>query len=445
MIGRALRGKKAGAGKDKEIANIVFFTDNWKRVINFATPEKEGDKADNEIRIRGHYPIQYIAIKLVEDLSKKIDSGIVFADRDFLEQLPVGWYETEVTINVDEETNTFREFVIVYQNMLHKFEKFIKEIPDKLFSEWENENLTDEWMQPQVTDWIISYFDNEQDNRNKTLDLDLIRIARHIAQAGTPPVFCTFEERDQHDLSKIAFEVVQKRLDDLTIDEILIKEFNCPDKMWQLFYYDINRFSSAFDAERRRAIYRIKYNSEPVFNIPDPEIREIKKELTEKEKEQVFIRDNYTCLCCGKFKMKGKRVNLEIDHIIPLKFGGQTTIDNSQTLCSVCNKVKSINEVNFRVYKTSLSSPKEELELFSLSNSEYWKWVLQRIVNSFYHCQAVSEIKMDHRPRSKYRYNWEISLYEGNNPAWLKKHKKKIVDFVHKELGYELLKNLTIK
>jgi len=445
MIGRALRGKKAGAGKDKEIANIVFFTDNWKRVINFATPENEGYKSDDEIRVKGHYPIQYISINLVEELSKKIDSGLVFADKDFLEQLPVGWYETEVTINVEEETNTFKEFVIVYQNMQQKFEKFISKIPDKLSTEWENESLTDEWMQPHADKWIASYFNNEQYNKNKTLDLDLIRIARHISQSGQPPIFCTFEERDQHNLSKFAFEAVQKRLDDLTIDELLIKEFNSPDKLWRLFYHDYNRFSSAFDAERRRSIHKIKYNSEPILNIPQPEITEMKKELTEEEKEQVFIRDNYTCLCCGKVRMKGKRVKFEVDHVVPLKFGGQTTVDNSQTLCNVCNNVKDINEINFRIYKTPLLSPKKNLELFSLSNSEYRCWVLKRIVNFFYHCQAVSEIKMNERPRSRYRYNWEIKLYEGNNPEWLGKHEKQIIDFIHNELGYRLLKKLTIK
>jgi len=445
MVGRALRGKKAGAGKDKKIANIVFFTDNWKRIINFATPENEGYKADDEVRVKGHYPYQYIAISLVEELSRKIDSGLVFADKDFLEQLPVGWYETEVRISVEEEINKFTEFVIVYQDMQQKFEKFIKEIPDRISPEWENESLTEEWMQPQVDRWIASYFNNDQDNKNKTLDLDLIRIARHIAQSEKPPVFRTFEERDKHNLSKIAFDVVQKRMDSLTIDDFLLNEFKAPDKLWQLFYKDYNRFSSAFAAEISRAVHQIKYNSEPKVNIPQPEITETKRELTEEVKEQVLRRDNYTCLCCGKSRMKGKRVKLEVDHIVPFKFGGQTTLDNSQTLCSVCNKVKSINEINFRFHKTPLVSPKNNLEIFSLSDYEDWHSGIRRIVNFFYHCQAVSEIRLDTRPRSKYRYNWEIYLYEGNNPEWLNKHEEKLIDFIRGELGYNTFQGLTIK
>ncbi|NJO00059.1 MAG: DEAD/DEAH box helicase, partial [Anaerolineales bacterium] len=251
MIGRALRGKKAGAGQDKEIANIVFFADNWKRLLNFATPNEGGMDA-REGKVKGHYPLQYIAIKLVEDLSRKLDSGLVFADKPYLEQIPVGWYETEVLINVEDETNLFKEFIIVYHNTQTKFAKFIKDISQTLSPEWENESLNLELVQLQVEKWIATYFDTGQDNVNKTLDLDVIRIARHIAQSGKPPMFYTFEERDKHNLSQIAFEAVQQRMDDLTIDELLVKEFHSSDKLWQSFYKDYNRFSTAFDAERRR-------------------------------------------------------------------------------------------------------------------------------------------------------------------------------------------------
>lgn len=440
MIGRALRGKKANGGK--ETANIVFFTDNWKRIIDFAIPENEGDTLNDEIKVKGYYPIQYISIRLVEELSRKIDSGYVFADQDFLEQLPLGWYETEITINVEEETNTFKEFVIVYPNMQEKFEKFIKGIFNNLSSEWENENLSDEWMRPHVSSWIDCYFDKEQDDKNKTLDLDLIRIARHIAQSGKPPVFFTFEERNKHDLSKIAFDAVNMNY--LTIYEMLFNEFNSPDKLWKSLYKDFHRFSSAFDAELKRAVHKIKYNSNPKISTPQPEIAETKRELTEPEKEQVFIRDRYTCLCCGKTKTQDTRARFEVDHIIPFKFGGQTSIDNSQTLCSICNQVKRVNEINFRVYKTPLSSPKDNMEIFSLSSAEYMDWQLTRIVNNFYHCQAVAEIKWDTRPRSTHRYTLRIKLYEGNNPQWLEKHKEKLIEFIHNNLKYKL-EDLTIQ
>ena len=122
MIGRALRGKRAGGD---DTANIVFFVDNWQKVINFATPFS-GGLDDAEPKTRGYYPIEYISINLVEELSRKIDSGIVFAESPFLNFLPIGWYETEITVKTEDEgTETFKEFVIVYEQTKQKIEEFI--------------------------------------------------------------------------------------------------------------------------------------------------------------------------------------------------------------------------------------------------------------------------------------------------------------------------------
>ena len=60
----------------------------------------------------------------------------------------------------------------------------------------------------------------------------------------------------------------------------------------------------------------------------------------------VFIRDNFTCQKCGYHEMLPERPwlpdlsNLECDHIIPLARGGETSIDNLQTLCKACNRKK---------------------------------------------------------------------------------------------------------
>lgn len=61
-----------------------------------------------------------------------------------------------------------------------------------------------------------------------------------------------------------------------------------------------------------------------------------------------FLRDNFTCQECGFHQMREDRPwlpdfsNLECDHIIPLARGGETTMDNLQTLCKECNRKKGI-------------------------------------------------------------------------------------------------------
>ena len=52
---------------------------------------------------------------------------------------------------------------------------------------------------------------------------------------------------------------------------------------------------------------------------------------------KVLKRDNFKCCACGASPAKDPSVELHIDHIIPWSKGGETTLDNLQTLCSKCN------------------------------------------------------------------------------------------------------------
>lgn len=55
----------------------------------------------------------------------------------------------------------------------------------------------------------------------------------------------------------------------------------------------------------------------------------------------VLKRDNFKCCNCGASPAKDPSVELHIDHIKPWSKGGETVIDNLQTLCSKCNIGKS--------------------------------------------------------------------------------------------------------
>ncbi len=56
---------------------------------------------------------------------------------------------------------------------------------------------------------------------------------------------------------------------------------------------------------------------------------------------KIMQRDNFKCCACGASPAKDPSIELHIDHIIPWSKGGETTIDNLQTLCSKCNLGKS--------------------------------------------------------------------------------------------------------
>lgn len=56
---------------------------------------------------------------------------------------------------------------------------------------------------------------------------------------------------------------------------------------------------------------------------------------------RVMQRDSFKCRLCGASPAKDPSIELHIDHIKPWSKGGETTMDNLQTLCSKCNLGKS--------------------------------------------------------------------------------------------------------
>lgn len=52
----------------------------------------------------------------------------------------------------------------------------------------------------------------------------------------------------------------------------------------------------------------------------------------------ILRRDGFRCCLCKRSAQDG--IELEVDHIIPISKGGETTYDNLQTLCRDCNRGK---------------------------------------------------------------------------------------------------------
>lgn len=68
--------------------------------------------------------------------------------------------------------------------------------------------------------------------------------------------------------------------------------------------------------------------------------------MTNKLREVIKKRDNFTCCSCGNSIHIEPNLLLEIDHIIPVSKGGCTVEDNLQTLCWKCNRSKSNKMTN---------------------------------------------------------------------------------------------------
>lgn len=84
------------------------------------------------------------------------------------------------------------------------------------------------------------------------------------------------------------------------------------------------------------------------------------EEFTPEQKEEIFRRDNYRCVICGRGRHNGYEIHA--DHIIPKDLGGRADVTNGQTLCSIHNFRK-------KNYKQTETGKKMFIHLYELAKS----------------------------------------------------------------------------
>jgi hypothetical protein len=82
------------------------------------------------------------------------------------------------------------------------------------------------------------------------------------------------------------------------------------------------------------------------------------EDFTSAQKEEIFKRDDYKCVICGKGKVDG--VEIHADHIKAKEFGGRAEIENGQTLCAQHNFQK-------KYYKQTETGKRMFIRLYELA------------------------------------------------------------------------------
>lgn len=75
--------------------------------------------------------------------------------------------------------------------------------------------------------------------------------------------------------------------------------------------------------------------------MPKTKVPSRRRDAPLKLRLSVLKRDNFRCVFCGKSPATNLGVVLHIDHIVPFSKGGETKLNNLQTLCEQCNLGKS--------------------------------------------------------------------------------------------------------
>jgi predicted Zn-ribbon and HTH transcriptional regulator len=66
-------------------------------------------------------------------------------------------------------------------------------------------------------------------------------------------------------------------------------------------------------------------------------IHKTKREISDRLRFRILMRDGFTCRSCGKSPMKERGVELHVDHILPWSKGGETVPENLESKCKQCN------------------------------------------------------------------------------------------------------------
>ena len=502
MVGRALRGPKFGGKPD---ANLVFFQDDWQKAINWVvwdsqtwvptTPDKEYERGETE---SPRIPTFDFIIPHLYDTG---DTEFT----PFLTLMPLGWYKVNIAVS-DEDGNPEEvdRLVMVFENERNSYENLIENLTEENLEEFDDENVKLIENKGRLKKWVEKFFPTPDKHIGGDILRSLCDIARHMAQnMKEPPIFIEFNERKSHDLDIIAQNFIEEGYGYEEVDQRLYSEYNKENRYWKVFYYNYELFKSQYNLSVEWILSQTRHVNIIIENKENEIIKQletghaderieaceilgdmgleelihentieilkntcktdedikVKKAaenalnlinslvLTYDEKEKIKNRDGHTCLCCGE----DKKSVLQVDHIKPRYYEVDNSEDNLQTLCKICNILKSTETIDFRKTSTQiLTIPSkfigmekiDSLELWEIRNSKNWKKFLSRYINFFYRCGAIKSIIIDENEQ-----NWKIELNNGNDTSWFimfKEDLKLNIRSKRNEYGYSGPKELSI-
>ncbi|OYE01252.1 DEAD/DEAH box helicase family protein [Nostoc sp. 'Peltigera membranacea cyanobiont' 232] len=354
MIGRALRGQKAG-GTEK--AYVVSFIDNWENKINWVNPEKLHFEEDAEFIVKGipssNRTARLISIEMIEEFARIMDNSIDttgLEKLDFLKRIPIGIYHFSILEPSEGyEPNPRPYDVLLYDDTEEAYDNFVNDLKllfqsidlqhREILTEAELEKLWQTAKQIYFPDYqtLLGYRDEDVKN-----------ILRFYAQKEIPPAFLAFSERRKCDLCIVARHIYDNSLGRRAESDYINSIWNDEKSFWQvIFSYNQLYFMKQLDDEIRKITNPEIYGNVPI-SIPTviPDTVPIEKltlyEIKERDileyrkiKNAVFAKhtDAKGFISCAISGVKSQmRRDFQIDHIKPMSEGGLTIVDNLQLL-----------------------------------------------------------------------------------------------------------------
>jgi superfamily II DNA or RNA helicase len=351
MIGRALRGQKAG-GTEK--AYVVSFIDDWENKINWVNPEKLHFEEDAEF-IEKDIPsknqtARLISIEMIEEFARLMDGSIDTTSLEelvFLKRIPLGIYRFCILEPCEGlEPKPINYSVLLYDDTEEAYDNFVNDL-EALFQAidlQDREILTDAELEYLWQTAKQIYFPDHQTLLGYRDD-DVKNILRFYAQKQIPPEFLAFSERRKCDLSIVAKHIYDNSLGGKALFEYIERLWSDEKSFWPVLFSEQRYFVNQLNIEINKlaGIYsdvvvsspKVIFDDVPLEKLSLYEIKE--RDVLEyiKIKKAVFAKhtDAKGFITCAISGVKSQmRRDFQIDHIKPMSQGGLTTLDNLQIL-----------------------------------------------------------------------------------------------------------------
>lgn len=348
MVGRALRGLKAGGTKE---AYIVTFIDNWNDKIAWVNPETltEAEYHEKETLAETQkQQIRLIAISKIEEFARMADAAVDTSALDStpaIELIPLGMYMLS-TLECNHQ-------ILVYNSTQNAYQSLIRDLPN-LMEHYgiEGETIPEETLDDMTEHCFQSYFDENMIpscNRN-----DIEHLLKFYAQKAVAPLFVTIDEmeRKKLDVSEIAKKIYDEDMRRSEKNAYIQSLWAEEGSLLPVYYTNPYFFKKLIDLELDKLDGDIEIAAaEPqteaelrnLEQFPLQKIIELYPKIGLKLKEDAFAaarNDDGSYVCAGCGEVFPTRLFLQVDHIVPMAKGGLSVPDNLQVLCRTCNQRK---------------------------------------------------------------------------------------------------------
>lgn len=348
MVGRALRGLKAGGTKE---AYIVTFIDNWNDKIAWVNPETltEAEYHEKETLAETQkQQIRLIAISKIEEFARMADAAVDTSALDStpaIELIPLGMYMLS-TLECNHQ-------ILVYNSTQNAYQSLIRDLPN-LMEHYgiEGETIPEETLDDMTEHCFQSYFDENMIpscNRN-----DIEHLLKFYAQKAVAPLFVTIDEmeRKKLDVSEIAKKIYDEDMRRSEKNAYIQSLWAEEGSLLPVYYTNPYFFKKLIDLELDKLDGDIEIAAaEPqteaelrnLEQFPLQKIIELYPKIGLQLKEDAFAaarNDDGSYVCTGCGEVFPTRLFLQVDHIVPMAKGGLSVPENLQVLCRTCNQRK---------------------------------------------------------------------------------------------------------